>query len=61
MQLIENNTDNSKDIVNTNENSISIRIHERLNYLYPDGYRITHQMRWFKGSRERGFKADIVA
>ena len=23
------------------------------NYLYPNGHRITHQMRWFKGSRDR--------
>ena len=52
MELIENNTNNTKEIVNTNEN---------LNYLYPNGHRITHQMRWFKGSRERSFKSDIAS
>ena len=30
-------------------------------YLYPNGHRITHQMRWFKGSRDRGFNFDSVA
>ena len=34
---------------------------ENFNYLYPNGHRMTHQMRWFKGSRDRGFRPDIAA
>ncbi len=34
---------------------------ENLNYLYPYGHRTTNQMRWFKGSRDRGLKSDIAA
>ena len=58
MELNQNNTDNSQEIVDTNEKVISI---ENLNYLYPNGHRITHQMRWFKGSRDRCLSSDIVA
>ncbi len=59
MQLDSNNTDGYQDIVN--EEKISIQNFENLNYLYPNGHRITHQMRWFKGSRDRGLKSDIAA
>ena len=58
MSLSQNNDNNTQDIVNTDENFIHI---ENLNYLYPNGHRITHQMRWFKGSRDRGLKSDMVA
>ena len=34
---------------------------ENLDYLYPNGHRMTNQMRWYKGSRERGLKSDIAA
>ena len=61
MKLIENNTDKTKEIVNTNDNSLSSKNIENLNYLYPNGHRITHQMRWFKGSRDRGLKFNIAA
>ena len=53
-----NNTDNLQEIVNRNEKVFST---ENLNYLYPNGHRITHQMRWFKGSRDRGLKSDLAA
>ena len=58
MESNQNNTDNSQEIVNRNENVVSI---EKLNYLYPNGHLMTHQMRWFKGSYDRGFKSDIAA
>ena len=61
MQLNQNNTDKSQDIIKTNEKVIPIQAIENRNYLYPDGHRITHQMRWFKGSRYRGFESDITA
>ena len=36
---------------------------ENLDYLYPNGHRITHQMRWFKVSRDIGlnFNSNITA
>ena len=61
MQLNQNNADRSKDIVNQNEKVIQRENIENLNYLYPNGHRITHQMRWFKGSRNRGLRSDTAA
>tara|TARA_Y100001968_G_C19174902_1_gene627502 strand:+ start:334 stop:510 length:177 start_codon:yes stop_codon:yes gene_type:complete len=58
MELNPNANDNFQEIVDKNEKLSSA---ERLNYLYPDGHRMTHQMRWFKGSRERGLRYDIAA
>ena len=59
MQFNQNKTDYSQDIVN--EKVIRSETIENLNYLYPNGHRITHQMRWFKGSRNRGFTSDTAA
>ena len=61
MQLNQNNTDKSQDIINKNEKVIPIQDIDTRNYLYPDGHRMTPQMRWFKGSRKRGFKSDMAA
>jgi hypothetical protein len=61
MQLNQNNADRSKDIVNQNEKVIQRENIENFNYLYPNGHRITHQMRWFKGSRNRGLRSDTAA
>ena len=61
MKLIQNNIDNSKDINNLNKNIINIERNERVRYLYPNGHRITHQMRWFKGSRDRGLRPNKAA
>ena len=61
MQFNQNKTDYSQDIVNENEKVITSETIENLNYLYPNGHRITHQMRWFKGSRNRGFTSDKAA
>ena len=58
MKSNQNNTEDLQEIVNRNEKVFST---ENLNYLYPNGHRITHQMRWFKGSRDRGCKPDIAA
>ena len=61
MELNNNDTYCSKDIDNEIKPTIQRENIENLNYLYPNGHRITHQMRWFKGSRDRGFKSDIAA
>ena len=58
MESNRNNTDNLQEKVNRNEKVFST---ENLNYLYPNGHRITHQMRWFKGSRDRCLRSDIAA
>ena len=47
-----------QEVVNRNELAISS---ENLNYLYPNGHRMTHQMKWFKGSRDRCLRSDIAA
>ena len=61
MEFIENNIDITQEKTNTNEKSIYSQANEKLTYLYPNGHRITHQMRWFKGSNDRGFRADMTA
>ena len=58
MESHQVSADNFQEIVNRNEKVIS---NENLNYLYPNGHRMTHQMRWFKGSRDRGLRPDIAA
>ena len=49
---------NFQEKFNRNEKVITI---ENLNYLYPNGHRMTPQLRWFKGSRDRGLRSDIAA
>ena len=61
MQFNQNKTDYSQDIVNENEKVITSETIENLNYLYPIGDRITHQMRWFKGSNNRGLRSHNAA
>ena len=61
MELNNKNTDTSKEIVNEIKLVKQSENIENLTYLYPNGHRITHQMRWFKGSRDRGLKSDIAA
>ena len=61
MEFNQNKIDYSQDIVIENEKVITSETIENLNYLYPNGHRITHQMRWFKGSRNRGLSSDKAA
>ena len=56
MESNQNSTDNFQEIVHRNEKVISI---ENLNYLYPNGYPTTHQMRWFKVCLDRGLRSDV--
>ena len=58
MALNQNNIDDFKKRCDRNKKLSSI---ENTNYLYPNGHRITHQMRWFKGSRDRCSRSDIAA
>tara|TARA_B100000579_G_C22093623_1_gene515675 strand:- start:98 stop:274 length:177 start_codon:yes stop_codon:yes gene_type:complete len=50
--------DNFQERVNKKEKEVST---ENLNYLYPNGHRMTHQMRWFKGILDRDSSDDIAA
>ena len=61
MELNQSNFGNSNSKVNKNLKVISRDNVEKLDYLYPNGHRITHQMRWFKGSRDRGLNSDLAA
>ena len=58
MKLTLINKDNSNNIVNQSQNLFP---KENLDYLYPNWHRMTRQMRWFKGSRDRSLKPDIAA
>ena len=58
MESNQNSIENLLEIVNRNEKVISIR---NVNYLYPNVDRMTHEMRWFKGSRYRGLRSDSAA
>lgn len=52
------NSDSFLEIVNRNEKGKST---ENLNYLYPNGHRMTHQMKWFKVSCDRSIRPNIAA
>ena len=58
MESNQNSTENLKETLNRNEKVFSVENH---NYLYPNGPRMTHQLRWFKGSRDRILRSDIAA
>ncbi|WP_269611507.1 hypothetical protein [Prochlorococcus marinus] len=58
MESNQSSIDNHQEIVNRNEKVISTR---DIKYLYPNAHRTTHQMRWFKDSRDRGLRSDIAA
>ena len=58
MESNQNSSDNLQEIVSGNQKFFAI---ENLNYLYPNGHRMTNQMKWFKVSRDRGLMSDIAA
>ena len=60
MRLNQNNSFNSLCIVNKNDKVYHLENIEDLNCLYPNGHRITHQMRWFKGSLGRGLASETA-
>ncbi|MBW3042707.1 hypothetical protein [Prochlorococcus marinus] len=60
MEFNQDKTENSKDIVNKSGKVFISENIESLRYLYPNGHRLTHQMRWFKGSTDRGSNLDIA-
>ncbi len=61
MNLNQNIKNNFQVIIDRNKKTIPSDNNETLNYLYPNGHRITHQMRWFKASRLRRLQSDISA
>ncbi len=58
METEQNSAEDSKVTVHRNEQGI---LAENFNYLYPNGHRMTNQMRWFKGSRNRDIRSDMAA
>ena len=61
MELNQNNTDKSQDIINKNEKVIPIQAIENRSYVYPYRHSMIHQIRWFKVSRDRGVRTNIAA
>ena len=61
MKLNHNSNHNSQNKINRSHKGIISKDFKNLNYLYPDGHRVTHQMKWFKGSRDRALRSDIAA
>jgi len=61
MKLNQKKGDKSHDVVDNNKNYLQAYKKLNLNCLYPNGHRMTNQMRWYKGSRDIGLKSDIAA
>ena len=61
MKSETNNTEYSIEVDSLIKKSFQGKSYRNLDYLYPNGHRITPQMRWFKGSRDRGLRPDIAA
>ena len=61
MEFIENNIAIPQEKTNANKKVFYTQANQKSAYLYPNGHRITHQMRWFKCSNDRGLRADINA
>ena len=61
MELKKKEPEASANIFNKNARANQSDSNQNSKFLYPNGHRITHQMRWFKGSRDRGLKIDIAA
>ena len=58
---MEVNQNDYKEIVNETENISKHEPIKNLNYLYPVSHPIENQIRWFKGSRDRGLKSNMAA
>ena len=61
MEFNNKNNDKFELLNNKKQNFTHSESIENLSYLYPNGHRITHQLRWFKGSRDRDLRSDIPA
>ena len=61
MELKKKEPEASANTFNKNTRVIQSDSNQNCKFLYPNGHRMTHQMRWFKGSRDRGLKIDIAA
>ena len=58
---MESNQNNIDDLKERGDRNTKLSSTDNLNYLYPNGHRITHQMRWFKVSKERGLSSEQAA
>ena len=61
MKSNQSKVDNSHHEFDKNDKIMNYEKIENLNYLYPNGHRVTNQMKWFKGSRDRGLSSDMAA
>ena len=60
MDLHQAITNNDNFEFNKNKKFINLENIEKFSYLYPNGHRITHQMRWLKYSRDIVSSENIV-
>tara|TARA_Y100001968_G_scaffold228297_1_gene211103 strand:- start:393 stop:569 length:177 start_codon:yes stop_codon:yes gene_type:complete len=58
---MEVNQNDCKEIFNETKNISKHEPIKNLYYLYPVCHPIKNQIRWFKGSRDRGFKSQMAA
>ncbi len=61
MESRQNKLDTSNKNLSEIEKDFHSNSFANLSYLYPNGHRSTPQMRWFKGSRDRGLDSDKAA
>ena len=52
------NTNKNTYQINKDKNFINTKNTEDFSYLYPNGHRITHQMRWFNLIKEKDVSAN---
>ncbi len=53
----KNSTNTFPEIADKNEKLI---LNKNINIIHTNEYCITHQIRWFKGSRDRGLRTEIA-
>ena len=61
MELDQKDTPISKAIANKTKSFSRNETIEKITYMYPSTYSTENQIRWFKGSRDRGLKSDMAA
>ena len=61
MKFNRNNIDDPKALINGLKPIKQSENFDNVNYIYPNFHGIKHQVRWFKGSRDRGLKSNMAA
>ena len=59
MEFDQSNFEDSKQLVDPLRSNLQIDCFDHLRYLYPNGHKVTPQMRWFKLSKGKGSSSGI--